>query len=123
MDTITAHGLRGFLGLGAAPRELECLLAVAGGQSSKEAAKILGVSPGTIDKRLLALTTKLGVTRRAALVAEAFKRGIIAPAACFLLALLVGLQHQQTTLTRRPEAPRRVEMRVAARRDCAAWAV
>lgn len=75
--TITAHGLTGFLGRGAAPRELECLLAIAGGASGKEAARALGVTEDTVKKRILALTTKLGVTRRAALVAKAFSLGLI----------------------------------------------
>ena len=75
---ITAHGITGILGKGLAPRELQCLIAVAVGMTSKEAAKDLGLAPNTVDKRLLAATTKMGVTRRAALVAEAFKRGVIA---------------------------------------------
>lgn len=75
--TITAHGLTAFLGRGAAPRELECLLAVAGGASGKEAARALGVTEDAIKKRLLSLTTKLGVTRRAALIAKAFSIGLI----------------------------------------------
>lgn len=77
METINAHGLVGHLGCGAAPRELECLLAVAAGMSSKEIARKLGVAPASVDKRLLSLTTKLGVIRRAQLVAEAFRRGLI----------------------------------------------
>ena len=79
MTTITINfaGFTGFLGRGAAPRELQCLMAVASGQTSKEAARELGVSPDTVDKRLLSLTTKLGVTRRAALVAKAFSLGLI----------------------------------------------
>jgi DNA-binding CsgD family transcriptional regulator len=75
---ITAHGFTGTLGMGLAPRELQCLLSVAAGLTSKETARELGVSPDTVDKRLLSATTKLGVTRRAALVAEGFKRGLIA---------------------------------------------
>lgn len=75
--TINFAGFIGFLGRGAAPRELQCLMAVASGQTSKEAARDLGVSPDTVDKRILALTTKLGVTRRAALVAKAFALGLI----------------------------------------------
>ncbi|WP_282352922.1 helix-turn-helix transcriptional regulator [Pseudomonas sp. PS01303] len=76
---ITAHGFTGFLGRGAARRELECLMAVAGGATGKEAARSLGVTEDTIKKRLLALTTKLGVNRRAALVARAFALGLIQP--------------------------------------------
>lgn len=75
--TINFAGFTGFLGRGAAPRELQCLMAVASGQTSKEVARGLGVSPDTVDKRLLSLTTKLGVTRRAALVAKAFSLGLI----------------------------------------------
>ena len=75
--TINFAGFTGFLGRGAAPRELQCLMAVAAGMTSKEAARDLCIAPDSIDKRLLALTTKLGVTRRAELIAEAFKRGLI----------------------------------------------
>ncbi|MDW3714108.1 helix-turn-helix transcriptional regulator [Pseudomonas sp. 2023EL-01195] len=120
MEVITAFGFTGFLGRGAAPRELECLLAVAGGLTSKEAARDLGVAPGTIEKRLLALSTKLGVTRRGALVAEAFRRGVIVPAACIALAFLVGLQQNPNSL-RRPSGPRRVETFTSVRRIEAAW--
>lgn len=91
--TINFAGFTGFLGRGAAPRELQCLMAVASGQTSKEAARELGVSPDTVDKRLLALTTKLGVTRRAALVAKAFALGLI-QAAC-VIAPNPGPQRQE----------------------------
>lgn len=70
-------GTTGQFGKGLAPRELQCLLYVAAGMTSKEVARELGVSPDTVDKRLLAATTKMGVTRRAALVTEAFRRGLI----------------------------------------------
>jgi DNA-binding CsgD family transcriptional regulator len=76
-STITFAGFTGFLGRGAAPRELQCLLAVAAGLTSKQAARDLGIAPDTIDKRLLALTTKLGVVKRAQLVARAFALGLI----------------------------------------------
>lgn len=75
--TITLAGFTGHLGQGVSPREMECLLSVAAGLTTKEVARDLGVAPGTINKRLLALTTKLGVTRRAALVAKAFAMGLI----------------------------------------------
>ena len=123
--TITFAGFTGFLGRGAAPRELQCLMAVAAGKTSKEAARDLGIAPDSIDKRILALTTKLGVTRRAALVAEAFRRGLITPACLLGLAVMIaitGVQQQQLT-ARRPETPRRAEMRVAQRRaDDLQWA-
>ncbi|AJO76467.1 helix-turn-helix transcriptional regulator [Pseudomonas sp. MRSN 12121] len=116
--TITAHGFTGFLGRGAAPRELECLLAVAAGHTSKEVARDLGVAPDTIDKRLLALTTKLGVKRRAALVAEAFKRGLISPAAvmAMILAVHASMAEDPTLRVRRGGGERRIETRVAVRR-------
>ncbi|WP_411390722.1 LuxR C-terminal-related transcriptional regulator [Pseudomonas sp. MPB23] len=91
--TINFAGFTGFLGRGAAPRELQCLMAVASGQTSKEAARDLGVSPDTVDKRLLSLTTKLGVTRRAALVAKAFSLGLIKVAG--VIAPNPEPQHQQ----------------------------
>ncbi|WP_176516406.1 response regulator transcription factor [Pseudomonas ceruminis] len=122
-ETITANGLVGFLGRGAAPRELECLMAVASGLTSKEAAKSLGISAGSIDKRLLALTTKLGVQRRAALVAEAFKRQIISPAIIALCAILVG--HSVTSTTeeftrvRRPGDRSIASSRIYRRAECA----
>ncbi|MGP9823797.1 response regulator transcription factor [Ectopseudomonas khazarica] len=123
MEFLTYGGWKGCVSSPLADRELGSLLAVAAGKSDKEFARELGLSPRTIKGAVERCMHKLQVYKRTALVAEALRRGIIAPAACFLLALLVGLQHQQTTFTRRPETPRRVEMRVAARRDCAAWAV
>ena len=117
-STITFAGFTGFLGRGAAPRELQCLMAVAAGRTSKEAARELGIAPDTIDKRLLALTTKLGVTRRAALVAEAFKRGLISPVIITLCAVLVGQAATSDNQVNRIHRPgeRRIETRVAVRR-------
>ncbi|WP_223472858.1 MULTISPECIES: response regulator transcription factor [unclassified Pseudomonas] len=116
--TISFAGFIGFLGRGAAPRELQCLMAVASGKTSKEAARDLGVAPDTIDKRLLALTTKLGVTRRAALVAEAFKRGLISPAAvlAMILAVHASMPEDPALRVRRGNGERRIETRVAVRR-------
>lgn len=116
--TITFAGFTGFLGRGAAPRELQCLMAVAAGKTSKEASRDLGIAPDTIDKRLLALTTKLGVTRRAALVAEAFKRGLISPAAvvAMILAVHASMAEDPALRVRRGSGERRIETRVAVRR-------
>lgn len=119
-DTITLSGFTGFLGRGAAPRELECLLAIAGGASGKEAARLLGISEDGVKKRLIALGTKWGITRRAALVAEGFRRGVISPAVMALIALLTThavLGDDQVLRVRRGGgSERRVELRVAARR-------
>lgn len=117
--SITVGNWQGLLGHGAAPRELECLLAIAGGASGKEAARALGISEDGVKKRLIALGTKWGVTRRAALVAEAFKRGVISPAATALALVLVihGLMADDVALrVRRGSGEKRVELRVAARR-------
>lgn len=119
--TITLGNWQGLLGHGAAPRELECLLAIAGGASGKEAARTLGISEDGVKKRLIALGTKWGVTRRAALVAEAFKRGVISPAATALALILVihGMLADDLALRVRRGGnggERRVELRVAARR-------
>lgn len=102
--------------MGLAERELECVLRIAAGKSSKEIARDFGISAGSVDKRVLSASTKLGVIKRAALVGEALRRGLIAPACVALLAILLVGQHQQATMTRRPEGPRRIEMRVASRR-------
>ncbi|MBI6886489.1 LuxR C-terminal-related transcriptional regulator [Pseudomonas putida] len=124
-NTITLSGFTGLLGCGAAPRELECLLAIAGGASGKEAARALGISEDGVKKRLVALGTKWGVSRRAALVAEAFKRGVISPAVT-ALALIMAIHciigDDQAMRIRRGgnSGERKIETRVATRRaECA----
>ncbi|MEX0293846.1 helix-turn-helix transcriptional regulator [Pseudomonas putida] len=119
--TITVGNWQGLLGHGAAPRELECLLAIAGGASGKETARLLGISEDGVKKRLIALGTKWGITKRAALVAEGFRRGVISPAVMALIALLTThavLGDDQAMRVRRGGngGERRVELRVAARR-------
>lgn len=75
--TITAHGITGFLGRGAAQRELECLLEIAAGKTSKQAARDLGCTPSTVEKAVERIFFKLRVSNRAALVAKAFAMGLI----------------------------------------------
>ncbi|MBH3471671.1 MULTISPECIES: LuxR C-terminal-related transcriptional regulator [Pseudomonas] len=124
-DTITLAGYTGFLGRGAAPRELECLLAIAGGASGKEVARALGISEDGVKKRLIALGTKWGVTRRAALVAEGFRRGVISNAAtalAILMAIHGMIGDDQALRVRRGGGggERKIETRVATRRaECA----
>lgn len=77
MNAVTFGNWTGRLGMGLAERELQCVLGIAGGGTSKEIARGLGISPGTVDKRVLSASTKLSVTRRAQLVAAAFAQGII----------------------------------------------
>lgn len=123
--SITVGNWQGLLGHGAAPRELECLLAIAGGASGKEVARALGISEDGVKKRMMALGTKWGMTKRTALVAEAFRRGIISPAAT-ALALLMAIHgmigDDQLLRVRRGGngGERKIETRVATRRvDCA----
>ncbi|MBX6687017.1 hypothetical protein, partial [Pseudomonas aeruginosa] len=81
-------------------------------------ARDLGMQPGTVGKRVLAATTKLGVTRRAALVAEAMRRGLISPAVIALAFLVAGqpLLNDDHMMRSRRGGERRIEFRVAARR-------
>ena len=91
METEIVNGAwKGHLGRGLAPRELQFLLWVALGLTAKEIAREVGISPATVAKRLTNAMFKLGVTRRAALVAEAMRRQIISPM-CFVLAALIAM--------------------------------
>ncbi|WP_236167079.1 LuxR C-terminal-related transcriptional regulator [Pseudomonas fulva] len=123
--SITIGNWQGLLGHGAAPRELECLLAIAGGASGKEVARALGISEDGVKKRMLALGTKWGMTKRTALLAEAFRRGIISPAATALALLMaihgmIGDDHMLRVRRNGNSGERKVETRVATRRvDCA----
>lgn len=94
------------------------------GQTSKELARDLGVQPESIKKRVLAASTKLGVTRRAQLVAEAMRMGVITPMIIMLCMILTAQQAntEQFGRIRRP-GERRIETRVAVRRIEAAQTV
>uniref|UniRef100_UPI003F51FC96 response regulator transcription factor n=1 Tax=Pseudomonas aeruginosa TaxID=287 RepID=UPI003F51FC96 len=69
--SITAHGFTGFLGKGLSLRELQCVLGIAAGRTSKELALSLGVSPRTVKGAIERAMHKLNAYRRPALVAEA----------------------------------------------------
>ena len=60
-------------------RELEVLGLVAAGTTNREAAARLFISEATVKTHLLHIYAKLGVTDRAAAVAEAFNRGLLTP--------------------------------------------
>ncbi|ARB29735.1 regulatory LuxR family protein [Pseudomonas tolaasii NCPPB 2192] len=115
--SITNGNWTGHLGMGLALRELQCVLGIAMGQTSKELARDLGVQPESIKKRVLAASTKLGVTRRAQLVAEAMRLGVISPMVILLCMILTAQQAstEQFGRIRRP-GERRIETRVAVRR-------
>lgn len=125
MDMSVSRGeWKGHIGL-LAQRELECLLGVACGFTSKEIAKQDGCSPATVDKRLLSASCKLQVFKRAQLVAEAMKRGLIAPM-MILLASFSGYQAAASLDSdhfRRGPSRRVVELRVIKARDEAAQTV
>ena len=61
-------------------RELEVLGLVAAGTTNREIAVRLFISEATVKTHLVHVYTKLGVTDRAAAVAEAFNRGLLTPA-------------------------------------------
>jgi two-component system nitrate/nitrite response regulator NarL len=62
---------------GLSAREREVLQHIAAGRSAPEIAKLLHLSPATVKSHLQALYEKLGVSERAAAVAEAMRRGLL----------------------------------------------
>jgi DNA-binding NarL/FixJ family response regulator len=60
-------------------RELEILRLVAAGTTNRDAAAKLLISEATVKTHLLNIYAKLGVSDRAAAVAEAFNRGLLTP--------------------------------------------
>jgi DNA-binding NarL/FixJ family response regulator len=60
-------------------RELQVLELVAAGRNNREAAAALFISEATVKTHLLNIYAKLGVSDRAAAVAEAFHRGLLTP--------------------------------------------
>jgi DNA-binding NarL/FixJ family response regulator len=60
-------------------RELEVLELVAGGHTNRQAAVKLFITEATIKTHLLNIYGKLGVSDRAAAVAEAYNRGLLTP--------------------------------------------
>ena len=59
------------------PREQEVLLRIAEGGSAPEIARQLHLSPSTVKTHLQSLYEKLGVSDRAAAVAEAMRSGLL----------------------------------------------
>ncbi|MND86145.1 Bacterial regulatory protein, luxR family [compost metagenome] len=124
-QTITASGWTGYLGMGLAPRELEATLYAASDLTQKEIARLMGISPKTVEKRIEDARFKLGAKTMRGLVLEAFKRGVISPAAT-ALALLMAIHgmigDDQAMRVRRGgnSGERKIETRIATRRaECA----
>ena len=90
MDTITCGSWIGQLGKALAPRELEALLWVAQGLTTKEIARQMAVSPGTVANRIEAALYKLEAGRRIEAVTKAMRQQIISPL-CIALAGLIAM--------------------------------
>ena len=82
-------------------RELEVLGLVAGGSTNKDAAARLFISEATVKTHLLHIYAKLGVSDRAAAVAEAYNRGLLTPGHREPVALPGGAPGAQETPRRR----------------------
>lgn len=117
-NTLTAGNWQGNLKMGLAPRELEATLWAACDMTVKEVARAMGISPITAEKRLDSARFKLGVKTMRGLVLEAFKRGLISPAAvlAMILAVHASMAEDPALRIRRGGGERRVELRMAARR-------
>lgn len=87
--SLAAHGLAR-LGKALAPRELEALLWVAQGLTTKEIAREMAVSPGTVANRIEAALFKLEAGRRIEAVTKAMRQQIISPL-CIALAGLIAM--------------------------------
>lgn len=121
-QTITASGWTGFLGMGLAPRELEATLHAANDLTQKEIARLMGISPKTVEKRIEDARFKLGAKTMRGLVLEAFKRGVISPAIIALCAILVGhsmASSDEFTRIRRGGERKVAETRIHRRAECA----
>lgn len=105
--------------MGLAPRELEATLLAADEMSAKEIARVMGISPGTVQKRLDDARFKMGTKTVRGLVLEAFRRQIIAPACVVVLAGIAVLHPliDDDPARRDRRAPeRKAELRQAGRR-------
>ncbi|KSN53040.1 helix-turn-helix transcriptional regulator [Pseudomonas aeruginosa] len=115
---------KGTLGMGLAPRELEATLHAASDLTAKEIAKLMGIAPGTVSKRLDDARFKLGAKTIRGLVLEAYKRQIISPLCVGILALLAAAQpllDEDPAMRARRGGERKIETRLTARRDGVAW--
>ncbi|MDY0794020.1 LuxR C-terminal-related transcriptional regulator [Pseudomonas aeruginosa] len=122
--TITAGKWKGTLGMGLAPRELEATLHAASDLTAKEIAKLMGIAPGTVSKRLDDARFKLGAKTIRGLVLEAYKRQIISPLCVGILAVLAAAQpllDEDPAMRARRGGERKIETRLTARRDGVAW--
>lgn len=75
-ELISFQSLEGTTGV-LAPQELRAALAICAGLGNKEIARELDCSPSTVKKAIERIFFKFGVGTRTALVAEAFRRGVV----------------------------------------------
>jgi DNA-binding CsgD family transcriptional regulator len=111
MDVITHGNWRALLGFGLTDRETEISLLVTVGKSNKEIGRFYGISPETVKKSLRRAMDRLEVDRRSALVAEAIRRGIIAPLVLLLCVLSAQAEHQNYRPVRKTANAVRVAVR------------
>ena len=90
MGTITRGKWMGHLGMLLAPRELEALLWVAQDLTTKEIARLMQVSPGTVANGIERAIFKLRAKRRMDAVMKAWDKKIISPL-CIALAGLIAM--------------------------------
>ncbi|EKT4504118.1 helix-turn-helix transcriptional regulator [Pseudomonas putida] len=88
METITRGKWTGHLGMLLAPRELEALLWVAQDLTTKEIARLMEVSPGTVANGIERVIHKLKAKRRMDAVMKAWDQKIISPLCIALVALM-----------------------------------
>lgn len=122
--TFSTETWQGRLGMGLAPRELEATLHAASDLTAKEIAKLMGIAPGTVSKRLDDARFKLGAKTIRGLVLEAYKRQIISPLCVGILAILAAAQpflDEDPAMRARRGGERKIETRLTARRDGVAW--
>ena len=79
MTRVRAPSAQPFSAQPLSQREFEVLELIAAGNTNREAAARLLISEATVKTHLLSVYAKLGVSDRAAAVAEAFHRGLLVP--------------------------------------------
>lgn len=78
--TCAGHPTRGVAAArpaGLTPREIEVLRLIAAGQTAKQAARQLRISPKTADHHIQNLYSKIGVSTRAGAAVYALERGMV----------------------------------------------
>ncbi|WP_286974861.1 LuxR C-terminal-related transcriptional regulator [Pseudomonas sp.] len=101
METIIRGNWQGFIGQGLTDREVKLTLDVANGKTDKEIARAVGLSPDSVKKCIFLAMTRLGVNHRAALVAEAMRKSIIAPLVVLLCSLCALAAHANSYMGER----------------------